>query len=237
MNHQLAVLMGKTPAEAHVEAISLDSLQLPAGSAGQPAVVAGAPASGHSRRRSVAAPSQRQRRGGDGQPLSADRAFRKRGRYRHQLHQRQAMCGMSEHRWRSPSLTAERCGRRSAKQSQPTRKRAALISRRCCRLFAKWRTRCAPSSTMRKLCRRDRSRHSGRKRLPDRVATLRRRRHQPTRAARCAAPASANCAGSGCLPESNRYSDSATLFQALGGGWWNEKQPTPSSGNPPGRVP
>lgn len=26
------------------------------------------------------------------------------------------------------------------------------------------------------------------------------------------------------LYQSNRYSDSATLFQALGGGWWNEKQ-------------
>ena len=29
INHQLAVLMGKTPAEAHVEAINLDSLNLP----------------------------------------------------------------------------------------------------------------------------------------------------------------------------------------------------------------
>ncbi len=37
--------------------------------------------------------------------------------------------------------------------------------------------------------------------------------------------------------ESNRYSDSATLFQALGGGWWNEKPSTLSGGNPPGRVP
>jgi NodT family efflux transporter outer membrane factor (OMF) lipoprotein len=31
VNHQLAVLMGKTPAEAHVEEVSLDSLRLPAG--------------------------------------------------------------------------------------------------------------------------------------------------------------------------------------------------------------
>jgi NodT family efflux transporter outer membrane factor (OMF) lipoprotein len=37
--------------------------------------------------------------------------------------------------------------------------------------------------------------------------------------------------------ESNRYSDSATLFQALGGGWWNEKRSTPTGGIPPGRVP
>jgi NodT family efflux transporter outer membrane factor (OMF) lipoprotein len=35
-----------------------------------------------------------------------------------------------------------------------------------------------------------------------------------------------------------RYSDSATLFQALGGGWWNNKELQPlTTASPPGRVP
>jgi outer membrane protein TolC len=32
--------------------------------------------------------------------------------------------------------------------------------------------------------------------------------------------------------QGNRYSDSATLFQALGGGWWNDKQAGVSKLNP-----
>jgi len=35
----------------------------------------------------------------------------------------------------------------------------------------------------------------------------------------------------------NRYSDSASLFQALGGGWWHEAQPRATSQTPPPKSP
>lgn len=48
-----------------------------------------------------------------------------------------ATSGTSERHWRSPSSTAARCARRSARQSRLTTRRAAFISRPCCRPSAK----------------------------------------------------------------------------------------------------
>ena len=199
VNHQLAVLIGKTPAEAHIESHQPRQPAASPGAAAESAIVAGAAASRHSCGRSVAASGQCQCRRSDRQPLSANCAFRKRRRNRNQLHQRRRCLECrgitgAAHLQRRRVASGKAQGSRSLRRS-----RQRLYSKRCCRLSAKSQTRCAPSSTTRKLCRREPKRPRRPKHLPDRIATLHRRRHQPTRAARCPAPALADRAGSGHL--------------------------------------
>jgi outer membrane protein TolC len=85
MNHQLAVLMGKSPAEAQIPGSLARRAATSAGAAFEPSLRTGAAAARHSRRRSAVASGQRQRRRGDGQSLSANCVVGERRRHRDQF--------------------------------------------------------------------------------------------------------------------------------------------------------
>ena len=88
VNHQLAVLVGKTAGEARIETIHLDRLTLPEELPAEPAFIVGAAASRHSSGRIAAASGGGERWRCHSQPISANHAVRERWSGRHQFHQR-----------------------------------------------------------------------------------------------------------------------------------------------------
>ena len=132
VDHQLAVLMGKTAGRGARGGHYLDNLPLPQDLPVSSAVVSGAPASRHPRRRIAHASGQRQRRGGYRQSLSADHPLCQRRRYWHQLHQGGPVWSvggsLAQPIFNGGSLRAEK-----RKAVAAYEEAGAAISRRCCR--------------------------------------------------------------------------------------------------------
>ena len=139
-----------------------------------------------------------------------------------------ATCGTSARRWRSRFTTAARCMRKSAKRKPLIRKLEASIGKPCCKPFAKWRmtlhaitrdaealqarTEAAAAAEDSYQIDSHRYQSGGISQL----ALLDAQRQQ----LQTALDRSTSAA--------NRFADSATLFEVLGGGWWNAKSADPN---------
>ena len=154
VNHQLAVLIGKPPAEAHIEAITLDTLHLPE------ELPVTLPSSLVRQRPDIRAAESLMHQASANVGVATANLYPQitlsaSGGGIGTSFTREVPFGASAAPWHNPSLTEARFGRKNARPSPPTKRPAPTISRLSCRHSSRSPTLSVPSITTRRPCRRD----------------------------------------------------------------------------------
>ena len=236
----LATLTGRFPDQNLVEQFTPRRPQAAAGTAAQPAVQAGRATARRARRRGQSALCQRPGRRRDRQP-AAEHHLEPRPQHPVTQHRHAVRAGPDRQRPSARaccrrSSTAARSPPRSAPRRPDWSRPMRSIARSCSRPSAMSPTCCVRWSTMRWRSRPP-STPSAPRRPACEIARRRLELGDTTYVVVLLAELTYQQALLGRVQaQANRYTDTAALFQALGGGWWNRDTPEPDAKAGPPRC-